>query len=271
MKQLAVLILFMFLISITSAISPATFSSSLTVIGASDAVVMGHAERTWGSGTDVSNPTSPLYTGGASGHQILTAPGPVKYQQINTLDASESNYYTSSGFIDAKNGVVTRDSIAIDESAPNQTDLSCTASNVGVAGKGVIEGNVANKQYAVGERTAIGQSMNISTDKYVNDADIAISGDANWTGSGSYKIKFDAGSLTGATKNSTVPSYTDDAHDSYNIITGANNTGMRVIYQNARGDFSKAFVAETANQTNSNTSTQEEPVDEPVNETGEEA
>lgn len=267
MKPIYALILCLIIASVTAA--PASYSSSLTVEGDS-AVVMGHESRTWESGTDLTKVSGQIYTGGTSGHQVLTAPGPVQYQQKNTLDASQSNVYKSTGYVNFKNGGVTSDSVSMDDSAPNITDLSCTAGNIGVDGKGVITGNVANQQYASGQRTAMGQSMELDTSKFVNDADITLSSKANWTGVGVYAGDFTGSVKTGATKNATVPSYSADVHDSFSIYTTENNTHMAVTPQNSWGDFSEAFVAETSNSTSLSDVNNETSADEPANLTGEE-
>lgn len=258
MKSLLLLILL-----ITAATAAPSYSMSLTVEG-DNAVVIGNSDRTWESGSDLTKISNQVFTGGAAGHQVLTSPGAVRYQQQNTLDASVSNLYTSTGYVETKGGLVTSDSISMDDVTPNSTDLSCTAGNLGVDGSGTIPGNVANHQRVSGQRTAIGQSMTIDTSKYVNDAEVILSSRANWTGAGMYLGSFDGQAETGATKNSTVPSYEADVHDTFGIHTGMNNTGVTVRPQNAWGDFSEAFVAETSNQTIS------QRTNEPVNETGEE-
>ena len=214
-------------------------SSSITVLGAGTAIV--HSAETWQSGSDLTKLQDNAYTGGAAGHQTLLAPGNIQYQRNAKTDATAANVHISTGYVNFDNGGITADSVSMDDSSPNATDITCTAGDLGVSKNGYVEGNIANTQFAVGERVAMGQKMTVEASSRVVDADLTISGKANWTGAGTYQGRWSEGAADSATKNTSIPNYNYDRNTRFNI--GTNPSGsMQVSADDYHSDFTDAFV-----------------------------
>ena len=254
MKRFSILLLFLVITAVTA---EPVYSSSHSVEGSGGCTVIDHSDRFWASGSDLSKPSGQVYTDGASGHITLTAPGPVQYQTTDKLDATHANVYTGSSYLDAQNGLVTSDSLSMTDIAPNITDIACTAGSLGSTKGGSVTGNTPNSQYAVGEKTAIGQSMNVQSAKFINDAEFDLSGQAVGQGSSMYIEDFSAGAKSGASKNSSIENYRNEVR-SHHATFGNQSADLKVRSDDSWGDFSSAFVTTaTLNFTNSTNQTEQ--------------
>lgn len=254
MKRFAILLLFLIIATVSA---DPIYSSTHSVECSGGCTVIANKDMDWRSGSDLSKTSGQVYTDGASGHITLTAPGPVQYQTLDKLDASNANVYTGSSYLDAQNGLVTSDSLSMTDIAPNITDIACTAGSLGAAKGGYVTGNTPNSQYAVGEKTAIGQSMNVQSAKFINDAEFDLSGQAVGQGSSMYVEEFSAGAKTGASKNSSVVNYRNEVR-SHHATFGNQSADLKVKSDDSWGDFSPAFVTKAAlNITNSTNQTEQ--------------
>ncbi len=255
MKLFALLSLVLLIASVSAA-GP-IYTSTHSVECTEGCTVIDNSDRYWASGSDLNKIPGQVYTDGAAGRTTLTAPGPAQYQTSENLDATHANVYRSSSYLDFQNGGINSESLSMTDIAPNVTDLSCTASNMGVAQSGTVGGNVPNSQWANGQKTAIAQSMNLQTAKFINDAEYDLSSQATWTGKGMYIEDFAAGAQAGSSKNSSTENYLNEVRSHHGTITNS-TANTRVRSDDSWGDFSSPFVTKAAlNITNTTNQTEQ--------------
>ena len=153
-------------------ISAAKNGISLTVSCSNGASLLVHNQESWATGSDLSKLQDQAYTGGAAGHRVITNYGSVNYALDAEADATEANSFQKTSYARSSAMMITDDSLSMDNSAPNQTDLSCTAGDIGAAKSGTFAGNVANKQWGEMSQSSMGQGMEVKASKHVDDTNI---------------------------------------------------------------------------------------------------
>lgn len=143
------LFVFIFLVSF---VSGASTINSFSAQGSGSIIRnLGHA---WSAGSgDIS-------LGGSSNSQLLTAPGDFQYQARDMIDATTNNRYNQTGYTSFSSGGVFGESLSMEE-----TDMG---------------------QSAVVSHDGILQSAEISTAKFISDANMSMGQQAAWQGAGMF-------------------------------------------------------------------------------------
>lgn len=128
----------------------ATTSFTVQALGA----VHKTSEHTWMSGIDNES------LSGSSGSVLVTAPGEVRYQTKDHIDARTGNFYNQTGYAEFTAGGVFEESVAMDNSDPYQS--------------------------VVATHSGFMQAAQIDTAKFVDNADVSIGQQAAWDGAGMY-------------------------------------------------------------------------------------
>lgn len=140
------------LIIIISSVSAATVSNSFSAQGSGS--LMRNTDTVWESGTDSET------IAGSSGNVLLTAPGEFQYQTRERTDATVNNGYNMTGYVRFDRGGVGSDSLSMQDTGTGQK--------------------------AAVEHAYILQAPEISTAKYVSDANLSMGQQAAWDGAGLY-------------------------------------------------------------------------------------
>lgn len=234
---LAILLAVSFVILMSHQANAAQATIKLSAQGTGS--IVDNSDRTWASGDDLQRVrSSDQYTGGTAGQILLTAPGPFQYQTTDTLDARVNNRYTSSEYTKFENGGVFSDSLFIDDNTPNATPIECTAGNLG--SESSQTGNPTH-QVAGAEYTGLLQAAEVSTSKFVSDANLSIGQQAAWDGAGLYTGDTMYSVEVGGDANTTEMNYRATAHDHFFVST--NMTGGAIVRPEFNFiDFGDAFV-----------------------------
>jgi len=219
------LIAALFALFLISSASASIASSGLSAQGSGS--VIRNVDITWETGADGQ------YLGGASGHVLLTGPGDFQYQTKDTIDATKNNRYNQTGYVQADRGVVFSDTVSMVSTQPNQ------------------EASV--------EYSGIMQSAEISTAKYVSDANLSMGQQAAWDGAGLYSGETGYSVDLVNEDDDTITTYRTASRDHFFIST--NLSGGAIVRPEFNFiDFSDAFIFNTtsANETAVNNTTVEE-------------
>ena len=191
----------------------------------------------------------------AAGSQTVTGPG---LSEINTT-ASLGSSYSSSSHLESLGGFATWDTLATSSNIPNESELECTAGDLGAVGT-VSTGSYPSHvdvNAMTGAQGPGGAGVNIyQSDKLVDTKTYAIS--ADYQGKGMFHSDIISKSETGFDKDSKLLQHTDEMHRS--IFAASNLTGgitASVDYGVNLTDFDDPFdlenstksVNETVNQT----------------------
>jgi hypothetical protein len=193
---------------------------------------------------------SETYNGGASGTTVITNPGGTKYSAESELSFQDTNQYTSSDFLSFENGGIAWNSLAISDMGPNIDPSLCDAAGEYIGT--VVSGQTPWEQRVTGQIESAGVSGQYQTEKAVDNADYAFSGQG--TGNISFKSEIFTSAQAGSNMSSDDLNYETSRHK-YDIDYD-NAAKIEFVWM----DFSDPFDAR--NETSAN---------ETVNETVEEA
>jgi hypothetical protein len=238
-------------------VSAAKNGISLTVSCTNGASLLVHNQESGASGSDLNQLKDQSYTGWSAGHRVLTNYGAVNYALDSVADASEANTLKHSSYAQSNAMMITDDTVSMEDSAPNQTDISCTAGDIGTAKSGALAGNVANKQWTDITQSSMGQGMEVQASKHVNDANVTLSGKAAWNGTGDFRGSQSVGVEIGATQNSTTPNLKYNNNNRFRITTNessVNNVSVDQYFE----DYTNAFVTKNATECSEATAMYEE-------------
>jgi len=210
-----------------------------------------------------------------AGQQIVTGPG---NSEVDTNTVMTAGYEQNTNLKYSGGGAVW-DTLYSGSIIPNVSEIVCTAGDIGTS-SGSTPGSLPLDQWMNGQIGAQGPNGEYKSGKYAGGSDYALSGD--FVGRGAYYGDLSAASGAGADKDSNEQNYA--ATMKRHVLGVSNMTGgviastdwtsddPRNIFNiseavNATADFSEEPNA-TANETDERNLTA---VDEPDNQTGEEA
>jgi len=233
----------LFLVILVSVGQSAVFTSKMSAQGLGSMVV--NSDRQWASGDNLGriNPAD-QYIGGDAMSQLLTAPGNYQYQSIETVDATQNNRYTKTGFTKFENGGTFTETSSANKNVPNLSPIRCDTGSMGQSG-GFVSGNPPSHQWISGSVGGILQSAEIDTAKFTSDMNWSLSQQAAWDGAGLYTGETIMGAHVGADRNSTVANYDMWARDKF--FTSTNTTGGSIARPEwSLIDFSDSFVSNSS-------------------------
>jgi len=204
MRLVAGILLLLFVSPAFAAI--ATTSFTVQTLGA----VHRTLDISWASGIDNES------LSGNSGSVLLTAPGDVKYQTKDTVDARTGNFYNQTGYAEFTNGGVFMESVNMENTDPYQS--------------------------VVGTHSGFLQTAQIDTAKFVDNADVSIGQQAAWDGAGLYQRDI---AYTVVQERETMGhtyKFTTSSHD--HGFVGTNTSGGAIVRPEFEFiDFSDSFIA----------------------------
>lgn len=218
--KFAALLVMMLLVSHAFA-AVATTSFTVQTLGS----VHRSVDTMWRSGVDNES------LGGSSGSILVTLPGETRYQTTDTVDATTGNFYNQSGYVEFENGGVFAESVSMAGSDPYQV---VTGSHYGFA-----------------------QKAQISTAKFVENADVSVGQQAAWDGAGMYGR--DISYAVRQSRETLGRTYTFLTESNDHAVVGTNASGGAIVRPEFDFiDFSDSFITNdtaldinmTKNQTN---------------------
>jgi hypothetical protein len=152
---------------------------------------------------------------GGVAHKIMTSPGDFQYQTKDTLDATKNNRYNQTGYYRFDDGGFVYDMASSETSDPYQSVFAGYGGYVG--------------------------SAEVSSAKFVNDADMLIGQQAQWDGAGIYVGDAEHTVSSEVTENTVKKTYRTTGRDHFVIDTNASG-GAIVRPEFSFMDFGDAFI-----------------------------
>jgi len=171
------------------------------------------------------------YNGGSSGEHLMSGVGDFTYSRSDSYDATVNNRYTQDEKSTFKNGVIFDSELYMEDSSANVSAQSAYARYGGYLSE-----------------------TDITTAKFVNDANMSMGQQAAWNGVGLYTTDVGYEVALGTGDNETKINYVAESRKRQSVYT--NETGgaiARVEFDYT--DFADAYMANSSSETTSNSNT----------------
>ncbi|HWQ65247.1 MAG TPA: hypothetical protein VN372_00075 [Methanospirillum sp.] len=189
------------------------------------------------------------YHEGSAAQQGVTGPGNSEYSSLTSLGPE---FRQTSGLI-ATGGMAVWDTLYSGTTQPNESELICSAGDLGVSGDVSATGSTPLDQWEVVMTGAQGPNGRYQSDKFNSGEDFALN--ARFEGRGMFNGDLLAEASSGLDKDSNTLNF--DTHMHRTVFGASNMTGgIRGSVDWSFSDFSDPFN-QTANQTANVTTTDE--------------
>jgi hypothetical protein len=189
----------------------ASFSMNADGVGS----IWYHAQEAWNADS------GSQYNNGFSGDRFITGPGTFSYTHQDTLNASINNRYTQKDTLSVSNGILFESSLSLDDKSMNGT-----------------------KQQVDVQYGGYLSEAEITTAKFMNNANLSMGQQAAWNGVGMYTGQVRQ-KVTNEQSGSEAVNYINEAHRRFGVVTNASG-GAIVRPEFDYYDFSERYYEEPA-------------------------